>query len=99
PPLTAELVKRTIPAVVGPNLTARYKVELKGRTLATPGLLVKAGVKVALTTDHWVVPVQYLPLALIMAVREGLDRAEALKLVTSNPAEIMGVSDRVGSLR
>src|SRR5918911_2090199 len=97
--LADELIKRNIPAVVGPTLTARYKVELKGRTLATPGLLVKAGVKVALTTDHWVVPVQYLPIALIMAVREGLDRAQALKLVTSNPAEIMGVSERIGSLR
>ncbi|MFL5732524.1 MAG: amidohydrolase [Chloroflexia bacterium] len=94
-----ELVKRNIPAVVGPNLTARYKVELKGRTLATPGILVRAGVKVALTTDHWVVPVQYLPLALVMAVKEGLDRSQALKLVTSNPAEIMGVGDRIGSLK
>jgi imidazolonepropionase-like amidohydrolase len=96
--LADELVKRNIPAIVGPNLTAKYKVELKGRTLATPGILVKAGVKVALTTDHWVVPIQYLPLALIMAVKEGLDRDYALKLVTSNPAEIMGVGDRIGSL-
>ena len=47
-----ELVKRNIPAVVGPSLTAKYKVELKGRSLATPGILVRAGVKVALTTDH-----------------------------------------------
>ncbi len=94
-----ELVKRNIPAVVGPNLTAKYKVELKGRTLTTPGILVRAGVKVALTTDHWVVPVQYLPLALIMAVKEGLDRGQALKLVTCNPAEIMGVGDRIGSLK
>lgn len=94
-----ELVKRSIPAVVGPNLTARYKVELRGRTLATPGELVRAGVKVALTTDHWVVPVQYLPLALIMAVKEGLDREEALKLVTANPADILGVGDRIGSLK
>src|SRR5437868_5954284 len=94
-----DLVKRNIPAVVGPNLTAKYKVELKGRTLATPGLLVRAGVKVALTTDHWVVPVQYLPVALIMAVKEGLDRSQALKVVTCNPAEIIGVGDRIGSLK
>ncbi len=94
-----ELIKRNIPAIVGPNMTAKYKVELRNRTLATPGILVKAGVKVALTTDHWVVPVQYLPVSLIMAVREGLDRDEALKLVTVNPAEIMGVGDRIGSLK
>src|SRR4029077_7366370 len=86
--LADELVKRNIPAVVGPNLTARYKVELKGRTLATPGILVKAGVKVALTTDHWVVPVQSPPLARIRAVREALTRTQAHKLVTSTPADI-----------
>lgn len=93
-----ELVKRSIPAVVGPNLTARYKVELRGRTLSTPGDLVRAGVKVALATDHPVVPVQYLPMSLIMAVKNGLDRDYALRTVTINPAEIMGVGDRLGSL-
>lgn len=93
-----ELVKRNIPAVVGPTMTARYKVELKQRTLTTPAILVEAGVKVALTTDHWVVPVQYLPVQLIMAVKNGLDRKVALKLVTVNPAEIMGAADRIGSL-
>jgi imidazolonepropionase-like amidohydrolase len=96
--LADELVKRNIPAVVGPNLTAKYKVELKSRTLATPGDLVRAGVKVALTTDHWVVAIQYLPVSLIMAVKAGLDREYALKCVTINPAEIMGVADRIGSL-
>jgi imidazolonepropionase-like amidohydrolase len=96
--LADELIERNIPAIVGPTLTAKYKVELKGRTLSTPGILVRAGVKVALTTDHWVVAVQYLPLTLIMAVKEGLDRSQALKLVTINPAEIMGVADRIGSL-
>jgi imidazolonepropionase-like amidohydrolase len=96
--LPDELIERNIPAIVGPTLTAKYKVELRGRTLSTPGILVRAGVKVALTTDHWVVAVQYLPLTLIMAVKEGLDRSQALKLVTINPAEIMGVADRIGSL-
>lgn len=93
-----ELVKRNIAAVVGPTMTARYKVELKQRTLTTPGILVAAGIKVALTTDHGVVPVQYLPVQLIMAVKNGLPRKEALKLVTINPAEILRAQDRIGSL-
>lgn len=93
-----ELVKRNIPAVVGPTLSSKYKVELKNRSLVTPGVLTKAGVKVAITTDHWVVAVQYLHLALVMAVKEGLERDTALRVVTINPAEIMGVADRIGSL-
>jgi imidazolonepropionase-like amidohydrolase len=93
-----ELLRRNIPAVVGPTLTSRYKVELRERNLKTAGLLVRAGVKVALTTDHWVVPIQHLLLGLMLSVREGLDRDEALKLVTINPAEILGIADRVGSI-
>jgi imidazolonepropionase-like amidohydrolase len=93
-----ELLRRNIPAVVGPTLTSRYKVELRERNLKTAGVLVRAGVKVALTTDHWVVPIQHLLLGLMLSVREGLDRDEALKLVTINPAEILGIADRVGSI-
>src|SRR5207244_3316559 len=93
-----ELIRRNIPAVVGPVLTSRYKVELRERSLRTPGSLVRAGVKVALTTDHWVVPIQHLLVGLVLAVREGLDRAEALKLVTINPAEILGLDARLGSI-
>jgi imidazolonepropionase-like amidohydrolase len=96
--LPDELVRRGIPAVLGPVLTARYKVELRERSLRSAGLLVNAGVKVALTTDHWVVPIQHLIVGLILSVREGLPREEALKLVTINPAEILGVADRVGSI-
>ncbi|HUS17238.1 MAG TPA: amidohydrolase [Chloroflexia bacterium] len=93
-----ELVRRDIPAVLGPVLTSRYKVELRERNLHSAGRLVAAGVKVALTTDHWVVPVQHLIVGLVLSVREGLPRDEALKLVTIHPAEILGVADRVGSL-
>ncbi|MGI8587469.1 MAG: amidohydrolase [Chloroflexia bacterium] len=96
--LPDELTRRNIPAVVGPVLTARYKVELRERTLKNAGLLVRAGVLTALTTDHWVVPIQHLLVGLVLSVRDGLDREEALKLVTINPAMILGVADRLGSL-
>jgi imidazolonepropionase-like amidohydrolase len=74
-------------------------VELKDISFATPGIMARAGVKVALMTDHPVIPVQYLPLAAVLAVREGMDEDEALRAITINPAEILGVADRVGSLR
>jgi len=93
-----ELAKRGIPAVVGPSLTARVKVELKDRTFKTPGILAKAGVTVALMTDHPVIPVHYLPLSAALAVRDGMDEEEALKAITINPARICGVDDRLGSL-
>jgi imidazolonepropionase-like amidohydrolase len=87
-----------VPVVTGPLITARSKVELRNRTLANPGVLAAAGVMVAIATDHPVVPVHLLPLQAALAVREGMDREAALRAVTINPARIMRVSDRIGSL-
>jgi imidazolonepropionase-like amidohydrolase len=79
-------------------ITSRAKVELKDRTLITAAVLTHAGVKVAIMTDHPVVPVQYLSLSAALAVRGGLEESEALKAITINAAEILGVANRVGSL-
>ena len=92
------LIKEGIPAIVGPFLTDRSKVELRNLSVKTPGILSKAGVKVAIMTDHPVIPVHNLWLCAAMAVREGMDEEEALKAITINAAEITGISDRVGSL-
>ena len=96
--VAGELAKRNIPAMVGPIMSSRTKVELRDRTMRAPGLLARAGVKVSLITDHWVVPVHLLMLSAILAVREGMEASEALRAVTLNPAEAMGIADRVGSL-
>lgn len=96
--IAPELAEYDYPAVVGPSLINRAKVELKDKTFKTPGVLAKAGVKVALMTDHSVTPIEQLPLCAAMAVKEGMDEEEALKAITLNPAEILGVADRVGSL-
>jgi imidazolonepropionase-like amidohydrolase len=85
--------------ISGPLFTSRMKVELRERTLANPGILTRAGVKVALTTDHPVVPINFLVHQATLSVKEGLDRAHALRTITTNPAEIMGIADRVGALR
>ncbi|RKD23574.1 Imidazolonepropionase [Caminicella sporogenes DSM 14501] len=86
-------------AVVGPSFGTRTKFELKNLTFETPGILSKAGVKVAIMTDSPVVPLQYLPLCASLAVKSGMDEEEALKAITINAAEIMEVDDRVGSIK
>lgn len=96
--IAEELAEYGCPAVVGPLLTNRAKVELKDKSFKTPGILAKAGVKIAIMTDHPVVPLEELPLCVGLAVRDGLDPEEGLKAITVNAAEILGVSDRVGSL-
>ena len=87
-----------VPVVCGPLITARSKVELRNRTMANPTLLAAAGVTVAIATDHPVVPIHLLIVQAALAVREGLDRDTALAAVTLNPARILGVADRLGSL-
>lgn len=96
--IAKELAENNIPVVSGPHLVNRAKVEMKDKTWKTPGILAQAGVKVALMTDHSVIPIQYLSLCAALAHRAGMPEEEALKAITINPAEILGVSDRVGSL-
>ncbi|NMA95526.1 MAG: amidohydrolase [Clostridiales bacterium] len=85
-------------AITGPLLSTRSKIELNKLSFKAPGILSKAGVKVAIMTDHPVIPIQYLPVCASIAVREGMDEMEALKAITINAAEITGIADRVGSL-
>jgi len=92
------LAEKGVPAIVGPTLGTRPKVELKNTSFKTPGILHKAGVKVALTSDHPVFPVQQLPIQAALAHKDGLPEEEALKAITINPAEILGTDHRVGSL-
>ena len=84
--------------ITGPCLTDRSKPELVGQTLENPALLARAGVKVAICTDHPETPIQYLPLCAAMAVRGGMEEEAALAAITSTAAEIAGISKRVGSL-
>jgi len=87
-----------IPVIVGPTMSARTKVELRGLSFKTPLVLYNEGVRFAIMTDHPVIPIYALPLCAGMAVKAGLPRYEALKAITISAAEIAGIADRVGSL-
>ncbi len=96
--LIRELSKRRIPVVVGPAFSNRSKVELAEMTWKTAALLNEAGILVALTTDHSVIPIQYLPVCASFAVRFGMSEIDALKAITINPAKILKLDHRLGSL-
>ncbi|MBT0994921.1 amidohydrolase [Cellulomonas sp. DKR-3] len=92
------LAERDVPVVFGPMFTTRSKVELRHRAIANLGVLARAGVRVAITTDHPVVPINFLVHQASLAVKEGLDRDTALRALTVNPAQFLGIDDRVGAL-
>lgn len=93
-----ELAKTGLCMAVGPSLGHATKVEVRNKSWQTPGILSRAGCHVSIITDCTVIPQQYLPICAGMAVKAGMDPFEALKAITINPAEHIGIADRVGTL-
>ena len=98
--LISDYIKReNLDAIVGPTLSFNGKAETLKKTFKTPKALIDKGIKVAITTDHPVVTIDNLPLCAAMAMKEGITFNEALEAITINPAEIIGIDERVGSLK
>ena len=93
-----ELAEDNARCIIGPMIADRSKPELSRQSIENAARLHKAGVKVAICTDHPENPVQYLALGAGVAMKGGLDEKTALEAITSTPAEICGISDRVGTL-
>lgn len=93
-----ELAEEGYPAFVGPSLGSKSKLELINKSFSTPSVLSQSGVKVSIITDAPVIPLEYLPMCAALAANSGLGQDEAWKAITINPAESIGIADRVGSL-
>lgn len=93
------LAAEGVPVVSGPYMTDRSKPEIRNLTDEAPGILARAGIPTAITVDHPEIPLRLLPMALMLAVRAGMDKTDALRAVTSVPAQIAGAAHRIGTLR
>lgn len=93
-----EIKAAGFPVIVGTDLTSRSKLEIQNMNFKTNKILQEAGVLFAVTTDHPVALIQYLPLCAGIAVKNGLPMEEGLKAITINAAHICRVAHRVGSL-
>ena len=96
--IAEKIAESGFPAIVGPSLASRNKKEVAQSDFKTAGVLKKAGVTVALTTDHPVSRIQYLPLCAGLAAKEGLGEVNALRAITIDAARICRVDHRLGSL-
>lgn len=97
--LIVDLLKNEgVSLIVGPSFGERSKIELRELSFKTPGILANAGIKVAIMTDHPVIPLQHLIMCAAYAVKDGMREEDALKAITINAAEIIGVGDRLGSI-
>lgn len=93
-----ELKEAGFPAIVGPDMASRNKIEVQNMAFKTAGLLSGYGILTAITTDHPVSMIQFLPICAGLAVKAGMAPEEGLRSITINAAKICGVSDRVGSI-
>ncbi len=93
-----QLAEAGIPVIVGPVMSIPSRQSDKyDIAYANPGLMAKAGVKVALRTDSYE-NVRNLPYEAGFAATYGMGTEEALKAITINTAEIFGIADQLGSL-
>ncbi len=97
--IAEKIAESGYPAIVGPSLASRDKKEVSQSDFKTPGVLKKAGVTVALTTDHPVSRIQYLPVCAALAAKEGLGESDAIRAITIDAAKICRVDKRLGSLK
>ncbi len=87
-----------VPVLYGPLIITRTKIETRERSAQAPGILTRAGVKVSIITDHPVVPIDFLVHEASLAMKEGLDHDDAIRAITLNPAEVLGLDARIGSI-
>lgn len=93
------IAKENVSVLSGPILTDRSKPELRNQSESAPAILAKAGVPLALITDHPETPEKFLALCAQTAINSGLEPFEALKAITITPARICGIDERVGSIK
>lgn len=92
------IAEEKVPVICGPLICDRCKPEMKGLELKNASVLIENGVKTAICTDHTVIPIQYLPLSAQAAVKGGLSFDDALRAITCEAAEILGISGVTGTL-
>ena len=93
-----ELAAEGAGAVVGPIMCDACKPELANITPANAAVLDRAGVKVAVCTDHSEIPIEYLPISVGVCIKHGLPFGKALDSVTITAAQLAGIDDLVGSV-
>ena len=95
--ITDVLQENNVTCVVGPHLWGPGKQEIHGLSLHTPAALDEAGITVCLTADTGS-QTQFLPATVGILMVNGLSEQAAFEGVTINPAKLLGVADKVGSI-
>ncbi len=94
-----EIAKSGIPVITGGVLELPTRdYDRYDKAYANPGLLKKAGVKVAIKSESNNNNYRNLPYHAGFAVAYGMNKDDALKAITIIPAELFGVANKLGSI-
>ena len=96
--VAAELARRKIPVSLTLPDSPGGKAEVDDLIEENAALLEKAGLKLAINTDDFITESRFLLRTASLAMRGGLSEASALKALTLNPAEMLHLESRIGSI-
>ncbi len=94
-----ELGKHNIPVVFGPLGTLGYKVELKHAYYQNAKLLMNSKAFFGLMTDHPVIHTYSLRDSLKFFLIQGMNKEDAISLITYKNAKILGIDDILGTIK
>jgi imidazolonepropionase-like amidohydrolase len=93
-----ELARRKVPVSLTLVDSPGGKLEAAGLLDENAAILDRAGVKVAINTDDFITESRFFLRTGAIAVRGGMPEDAALRALTINPAGMLHLEDRVGSL-
>ncbi|MDK2953743.1 MAG: hypothetical protein PWQ27_1126 [Kosmotoga sp.] len=95
----ADYIKaKNVPLILGPIFGFRTKLELKDMSYESIRIINEKGILAAMMCDHPVIPLEFTNIQLGTALRYGAKEEDLLKMVTINPAKILGMESSIGSL-
>lgn len=95
----ADFIKqKKIPLVLGPLFGFRTKLELTDMTYEAIKIINEKGILSALMCDHPVIHLEHANIQAATALRYGAKEEDLLKMLTINPAKILKIDNKVGSI-
>lgn len=96
--VASELSRRKVPVNYGPFVGDRWIPMFPNSRPDAAKIMDDAGVLVSFQTDHPVLSIRDLRLQAAICVKYGLSPERAIRMLTINPATIMGLASRLGSI-
>lgn len=93
------LAEKNPDMIVGPLCMGPMKMEVWNTSLYNPGILEKAGCRDFCLTEDGTSSTQWLPAQIGLCIARGLSQEMAFRAVTINPARVLKLDHRIGSIQ